>query len=370
MKNESFNKKRILGLDIGVASVGWAVVEEYEQDKWTLHDFGVRMFEHPIDNKKNISLAEQRRMIRSRRRLVRRKQERIKRLKKLFENFSLVKVEEIDNHFKKMNDKKNSDYKYCDEFNPYVIRYKAIQGEKINPLQLLIALINISKSRGYDDTFIKIEELKNNKEDENGINYKNSILYGNQLIDEYKYPIIALSNVKIGKEGAKISINNEFFITGNRNFAKKGKIHDPFYFPRYSYVDEVKEILNKQKKNLNLSDEFIKLVAGDDNEIRNNSVIFSQRSFEEGPGKTDIDNDKRIYKGFLDKLGKDIFYNEPRMWKSCLEGDLFFIISELSKISVPNTTKDILKNVFSDVYNSYVDNKTNLFLNEKKDVEW
>ena len=74
MKNESFNKRRILGLDIGVSSVGWAVVEEYQENKWTLHDFGVRMFEYPIDNQKNISLAEQRRMIRSRRRLVRRRQ--------------------------------------------------------------------------------------------------------------------------------------------------------------------------------------------------------------------------------------------------------------------------------------------------------
>ena len=363
MKNESFNKRRILGLDIGVSSVGWAVVEEYQENKWTLHDFGVRMFEYPIDNQKNISLAEQRRMIRSRRRLVRRRQERIKRLKKIFERFSLVTIDEIENHFKKINDK-SDDYKYCDDFNPYKIRYKAINGEKINNLQLLIALINISKSRGYDDTFIKLENLESKgSEDENGINYKNSVLYGDQLIQEYKYPIIALSNVELKLSGKK---NEKFEIVGNRNFLKKGRIHEPFYFPRYSYIDEVREILNKQKKHLNLSNEFINLIAGDKNQKKNESVIFSQRSFEEGPGNSE--DKKRKYKGFLDKLGRDIFYNEPRMWKSSLEGDLFFIISELSKISVPNVTKSILKNIFTDIYNSYLDNKLDSFLNDKKEL--
>lgn len=193
--------------------------------------------------------------------------------------------------------------------------------------------------------------------------FKNSVLYGDQLIDEYKYPIIALSKVKLKNANKK---NESFCITGNRNFRLKGDIHEPFYFSRKSYIDEVKEILNQQKNNLNLSSDFINSLVGNENGLKNNSIIFSQRAFEEGPGNP-ID-EKRKYKGFLDKLGKDIFYNEQRMWKSSIEFDLFFIITELSKISISNVTKDTLKIIFNSFYNIYLNNKFDeKFLNDKKD---
>ena len=78
--------KRILGLDIGIASVGWAVVE-YDKEDMSENQIiksGVRIFtqaEHPKDGS---SLAMPRRLARGARRTLKRKRQRMKGIKRLF----------------------------------------------------------------------------------------------------------------------------------------------------------------------------------------------------------------------------------------------------------------------------------------------
>ena len=62
----------ILGLDIGIASVGWAIVEiDEEENPIRLIDLGVRVFERAEVPKTGDSLAMARRLARSVRRLTR-----------------------------------------------------------------------------------------------------------------------------------------------------------------------------------------------------------------------------------------------------------------------------------------------------------
>lgn len=62
----------ILGLDIGIASVGWAMVEiDKEENPIRLIDLGVRVFERAEVPKTGDSLAMARRLARSVRRLTR-----------------------------------------------------------------------------------------------------------------------------------------------------------------------------------------------------------------------------------------------------------------------------------------------------------
>ena len=64
----------IIGLDIGIASVGWAMVEiDEEENPIRLIDLGVRVFERAEVPKTGDSLAAARRLARSVRRLTRRR---------------------------------------------------------------------------------------------------------------------------------------------------------------------------------------------------------------------------------------------------------------------------------------------------------
>lgn len=85
-----------LGLDIGITSVGWSVINI---DKNRIEDLGVRIFnaaEHP---KTGASLAEPRRLARGRRRLLRRKAYRVERVKNLIIDIGLLNKEELKNLF-------------------------------------------------------------------------------------------------------------------------------------------------------------------------------------------------------------------------------------------------------------------------------
>lgn len=349
--------KKILGLDIGTTSVGWAVSKELKSGEWTIDDFGVRIFNEPVEIKKSASFASERRVFRSKRRLTRRKIRRIRDLKYFLEKYSngSITKDEIQNHFKKLNDKNlNKNYKYSNDVNPYFIRRIAVEGKPITWLQFAIALINIAKRRGYDDSFIT--KFNNSEEIKNDDSYSDKINLGRKLINEYKFPIIALENLKIFINGDRNNqtFNKEYKHVKNtipRSNSNKSKTefnkksHDFFYFSRADYFNEVKEIIRQQKEHLNLSQDLIKRLIGDnENEDKKLSIIFRQRPFEDGPG--DSKDEKRKYKGFSkDNVGNDIFLNEKRMWSSLIINDLFILLVEISKINILEIIKneDLIK---------------------------
>lgn len=353
--------KKILGLDIGTTSIGWAVNKEVKSNTWTIDDFGVRIFNEPVDVKKSASFAAERRNFRSKRRLIRRKVRRIRDLKYYLEKYGSIKVKEIDDHFLKLKDKnQNKNYKYSNDINPYFIRKMAIEGKPITWLQFAIALINIAKRRGYDDSFITksddSEEIKNDD------SYYDKIGLGKELIKQHTYPIIALEHLKIflGWNKNNESLNKNYKYVKNTEPNKKyldienNKSHNFFYFSRADYFNEVKEIINQQKKHLNLSEELIKRLIGED-VIGNKklSTIFRQRPFEDGPGNRN--DEKRKYKGFSqENVGNDIFLNEKRMWSSLIINDLFILLAETSKIIITGQfNKDQLIKLNNDIISKY-----------------
>lgn len=81
----------VLGLDLGIASVGWAIVEIDEKgNPIRLIDVGVRTFEAAEVPKTGESLALSRRLARSARRLVQRRAVRLKRVKRLLKAEKLL----------------------------------------------------------------------------------------------------------------------------------------------------------------------------------------------------------------------------------------------------------------------------------------
>ena len=154
------DKERIiLGLDIGVGSIGWGLVqikeEEYcdEREDGTIDkkyrisdgkiiDTGVRTFQIPQDRQKK-SLALQRGTARRSRKTTRRKAQRLKQLINLAKEFNL-----INNNFNrdKILKPKKGDKEY--NWDIWYIRKKALE-EKLTDIELFRVLYHIAKHRGF-----------------------------------------------------------------------------------------------------------------------------------------------------------------------------------------------------------------------------
>lgn len=115
MKNEY-----VLGLDIGIASVGWGIVEKESNE---IVDCGVRLFDS-ADASKN----EERRGYRGGRRLTRRRKNRLEDLKRFFELYQLRTPDSIN-------------------LNPLELRVKGLE-EQLSVEELYAALYNLVKHRG------------------------------------------------------------------------------------------------------------------------------------------------------------------------------------------------------------------------------
>lgn len=93
------DKKYYLGLDLGITSVGWAVMTE-EGKKFYIDDFGVRLFDSSENPKEGTTNAEERRKFRSSRRLIRRRKQRISDLKGFLSKQNIVTISQINSFLK------------------------------------------------------------------------------------------------------------------------------------------------------------------------------------------------------------------------------------------------------------------------------
>lgn len=150
---------KILGLDLGTNSIGWAIVEK-DVSEFTLVDKGVRIFSEGVKSEKGIesSRAAERTAFRSARKLkYRRKLRKYETLKVLAENnMCPLSIDEVE-EWKKSGFKK---YPLNPEFlrwlrtdedekiNPYVFRDKASK-QKVSLFELGRAFYHIAQRRGF-----------------------------------------------------------------------------------------------------------------------------------------------------------------------------------------------------------------------------
>lgn len=150
---------KILGLDLGTNSIGWAVVER-DGTEFSLIDKGVRIFSEGVKSEKGVesSRAAERTGFRSARKIkFRRKLRKYETLKVLAKNnMCPLPVEEViawrKSNFKKypMNDEFLKWLRTDDDknINPYYFRDKASRG-KANLLEVGRALYHIAQRRGF-----------------------------------------------------------------------------------------------------------------------------------------------------------------------------------------------------------------------------
>ena len=135
--------KTVLGLDLGVTSVGWALLttsfdEEGSIISREITDAGVRIFPATTEDKTNAPKNHKRRTSRGQRRLVMRKAQRRNDLRAMLaDNGLLPAIESATSaeSFQELGD-------------PYELRVRALS-EKLTPYEIGRSISHLSKRRGF-----------------------------------------------------------------------------------------------------------------------------------------------------------------------------------------------------------------------------
>lgn len=265
--------KRILALDLGITSIGYSILEEFENDRYSLIDYGVSMFDKATDkdgkSKKLLHSASA-----SASNLVNLRKERKKNLAKLFEDFGFGDKEYF------LYQEKQNIYK-----NKWELRAKKAFEEKLKIEELFSIFYMIAKHRGYKsldasdlleelclELNIPIEEEKEKKDDERG---------------KIKQALKTIEHLRIEHPNKTVAtiIYEEEFKNPNPSFRN----HDNYkYMIRREYInDEIKKIIVSQEKfglfdkKFNIDEFTSKLVKtiDDQKESSNDMSLFAPCEF-------------------------------------------------------------------------------------------
>lgn len=128
-----------LGLDIGISSIGWAVLQNMpDGEPFKIEDLGVRIFEKAEQPKTGESLALPRREARSARRRLRRKRHRKERIKELLQKTGCISREELTALLAASGFEKNV----------YTLRAEGLD-RKLTRAEWARVLLHLAQRRGY-----------------------------------------------------------------------------------------------------------------------------------------------------------------------------------------------------------------------------
>lgn len=167
--------EKILGFDIGIASIGWAYLEGNE-----LKDCGVRIFTK-AEQSDGASLALPRREARSARRRIRRRRARMVKLKHLICKEFSIKFDEF----------LSKNFKIAPFFihnnaikSPYELRAKALN-QKLEEAEFIRVILHIAKHRGYGNKNSKNGKEEGDIKEALSQNEKSMLELGYKTIGEY-----------------------------------------------------------------------------------------------------------------------------------------------------------------------------------------
>lgn len=274
--------KYILGLDLGITSVGWAI---YNHDTSLIERCGVRLFnaaEHPKDKS---SLATPRREARGQRRRVRRRAYRMNTIKQHLINSGLINAEDLKSLYTSTNKTEANKSRY----DVYYLRYNALSTLLSNH-ELTQVLIHLAKHRGFKS---------NRKKDKSVDGVVNSSLSANsQLLQEKNYQTV----------GEMLHKDEKFNFTKRNRFGEYSAM-----LQRADIEKEVQLILEKQRNfgNQLITKEFVGQYL---------KIFNWQKSFD--------------WRGNIrEMVGKCQFEKaESRAPKACFSSEKFIALSKLNNI--------------------------------------
>ena len=242
--------KLVLGLDIGIASVGWAVVNKETAE---ILESGVRLF-----NSADVSNNKDRRTFRGIRRNKRRQQNRLQTMQYFLESNGIDRPEIMD-------------------ATPVELRCKGLE-EKLTKAELFVSIYNLCKHRGIS----YLEDVESDEKETDGLS----------------------ENIKLLKEKFPCTIQlerlNEYGLyRGNNVINEKVLVNT---FTTKAYENELREILKCQSKYYDfITKEFIQKAV---------KILRSKREYYIGPGNEKSRTNYGIFK--TDGTTKDNLFDELR----------------------------------------------------------
>lgn len=294
-----------IGLDIGIASVGWAVVDlDYDENSMGIIRMGSRIFDAAENPKDGASLALPRREARSARRRLRRHRHRLERIKNLFVQEKLISEKGLNNLFSgKLKD-------------IYQLRTEALD-TLLTDEEMVRVLLHIAQRRGF----------KSNKKDINSID-KNSVA------DKEEGELLGAvqSNRDRMAEHGYRTVGEMFY--KDPLFAEHKRNKGGEYLAtvgRADIEDEIKKIfasqyaLGNKKFNETLMNKYL-------------DIVLSQRNFDEGPGGDSPYGGNQIER----MIGKCTFEDgEPRAAKACYSFEYFDMLQKVNHMRLSGEGQDL-----------------------------
>ena len=234
----------VLGLDIGIASVGWAVLElDTHDEPIRIVDLNSRIFEKAEVPKTGESLAAPRRVARSARRLTRRRRFRLHRVRRYLIRNRILNVRQVEELYVDSTGKTDI----------YELRYQALS-QPVSNSDWARLLIFFAKHRGFKSNRKHISDGGDEGRMLNAITENQEILKNYRTVGEMLY-------------------KNEKFKACKRN---KGGSYT-FTVSRAMLTDEIHTLFDVQR---NLGQAY----ASEKLKEEYMELFSAQRNFDEGPG--------------------------------------------------------------------------------------
>ena len=234
----------VLGLDIGITSVGWAVLElDTHDEPIRIVDLNSRIFEKAEVPKTGESLAAPRRMARSARRLTRRRRFRLHRVRRYLIRNRILDARQVEEL-------------YVDSIGKtdiYELRYQALS-QPVSNSDWARLLIFFAKHRGFKSNRKHISDSGDEGQMLNAITENQEILNNYHTVGEMLY-------------------KNEKFKACKRN---KGGSY-AFTVSRDMLADEIHALFDVQRS-------LGQAYASEELEEEYMELFSAQRNFDEGPG--------------------------------------------------------------------------------------
>lgn len=293
-----------IGLDIGITSVGWAVLENGINDEpKRIVDLGVRIFEAAEIPKTGESLAMPRRNARTTRRRLRRRRHRLDRIKWLLEREGIIQIDAFMQRYHRKN-----------LSNVYELRYRALE-EKLTQEEFAQVLIHIAKHRGFKST-----RKAETKEKENGA-VLSATKENKRIMEEKGYRTVGEMIYKDDafKTDAPWTIDGKLFTPRNKQEDYRHTIL------RELLAEEVKVIFEAQR---NMGNDF----ATEELQANYLEIMLSQRSFDEGPGNQPDGSPSPYGGNLIDRMvGKCTFEKgEQRGAKATYTAERFVLLQKIN----------------------------------------
>ncbi|MEG1270706.1 MAG: type II CRISPR RNA-guided endonuclease Cas9 [Ruthenibacterium sp.] len=281
-----------IGLDIGIASVGFAVIGLNQSEKPIgIIRMGTRIFDKAEQPKTGESLAAPRREARSMRRRLRRHRHRLERIRKLLVDENVLSEEELENLYagKALED-------------IYALRTRALD-ELLTPSEFARVLLHLAQRRGFKSN------RKSDASDKDAGKLLSAVQQNQMRMQEKGYRTVG-----------EMFYRDDIFSISKRNKNENYLAT----VQRDMIADEVSQIFAAQNRLQNAQ-------ARAELQAQYLTILLSQRNFDDGPGGNSPYSGNQIEK----MIGSCVFeIGEPRAAKACYSFEYFNLLQKVNHIRI------------------------------------